>query len=497
MNKQVYQRAMHYLFFFMALVSCPISVIAPMGTWIPVIIFTPFILFRLKEFLINLLENYSFKIILLFLAWILSSTLFFNTQEVRLEKLLHFTALILTGCFLINAISKVQDLKAIIFLFSISFIISALVIIIDLKFKIGLKLWLSDNLDFNNLKNLYTLNSWVGLQEFRQSNSYSINNYLDNTYDRGISALAILSLPLGALCYKYDYKFLSFLIVLVSFITSIFLYNLTVFFSFILIFITFFIFLITKRNFKKLILGVLGIYFFLNPFIIGGLDYKKYAYYEKNIEKKIELNNKKSIYASLITCSYFDKKDFLLFHQNTNCDNPDDLLLNVINQVQRNFYKLRYIVKAKKLYFEKKIIHRLVIWSYTKEKILERPLFGHGAFSSRFIGLDYQITNINNVKMPAISLHPHNNIMQIWLELGLIGLIIFYFFIYSLIKKLDSYNENKIIFSVMPLISFIQVFFIGQLSYGFWQSWWIAIIIINFLLYSMLFKENTPLKKPQ
>ena len=75
MNKQVYQRAMHYLFFFMALVSCPISVIAPMGTWIPVIIFTPFILFRLKEFLINLLENYSFKIILLFFTTILGVSL--------------------------------------------------------------------------------------------------------------------------------------------------------------------------------------------------------------------------------------------------------------------------------------------------------------------------------------------------------------------------------------------------------------------------------------
>ena len=98
--------------------------------------------------------------------------------------------------------------------------------------------------------------------------------------------------------------------------------------------------------------------------------------------------------------------------------------------------------------------------------------------------------------MNAISLHPHNNVMQVWLELGLIGLIIFYFFICGLIKKLDSYNENRIIISIMPLISVIQVFFIGQLSYGFWQSWWIAIIIINFILYSMLFRENTSLKKP-
>ena len=206
----------------MALVACPISVIAPMGTWIPIIIFTPIILFRLKELTTNLKENYSFKIILLFLAWVLSNTLFFNAQEVRLEKLIYFIGLIFTGFFLINAVNKIQNLKAIIFLFTISLILSALIIILDFKFKIGLKLWLSSNLDFNNFKNLYTLHSWVGLQEFRQNNSNSINSYLANTYDRGISALAILSLPLGVLCYKYNYKFLSFVTLLMSFIASIF-----------------------------------------------------------------------------------------------------------------------------------------------------------------------------------------------------------------------------------------------------------------------------------
>lgn len=501
MNNQIYQRVIHYLFYFVALVYCPISVIAPMGTWIPIIIFTPIILLRLKEFLTNLKENYFFKIILLFLVWMLFSTLFFNTQEVRLEKLIHFTLLILTGFFLINAINKIQNLRAVIFLFSISLIISALIIILDFKFKIGLKLWLSYNLDFNNL---YTLNSWVGLQEYRQSNFSSINNYLSNTYDRSISALAVLSLPLATLCYKYHYKFLSFVIILMSFTTSIFFYNLTAFFSYILIFIIFFIFLLAKNNLKNLILAILGIYFFLVPLIIGALDYKKFAYYENNITKNIDSFEKICFKEMELLDGGFASRPsdigetysygFDSLYKINKCAIPDDLLLNDLNQVQRNFYKLAYIAKYKKLLFELKIIHRLVIWSYTKEKILERPFFGHGAFSSRFVGEDYQITNMDNIKMPAISLHPHNNIMQIWLELGLIGIIISYFFIFSLIKKLGSNNENRIIFSVMPLISIIQVFFIGQLSYGFWQSWWIAIIIMNFILYSMLFRENTSLK---
>jgi O-antigen ligase len=137
-----------------------------------------------------------------------------------------------------------------------------------------------------------------------------------------------------------------------------------------------------------------------------------------------------------------------------------------------------------------------MIWSYTKEKILERPLVGHGFFSSRFIGEDYKIIDIKNDKKSAIPLHPHNFIMQVWLELGLLGIIVFYFFIYNLIKRLKPFTEKQFYLSAFPIVSFIQVFFIGQLSYGFWQSWWIAIIIINFMLYSILFADEIEVKKP-
>ena len=86
--------------------------------------------------------------------------------------------------------------------------------------------------------------------------------------------------------------------------------------------------------------------------------------------------------------------------------------------------------------------------------------------------------------------------MQIWLELGLIGIIVFYFFIYNLVKRLNNFTEKQFYLSAFPIVSFIQVFFIGQLSYGFWQSWWIAIIIINFMLYSILFTNTSKIKKP-
>ena len=60
-----------------------------------------------------------------------------------------------------------------------------------------------------------------------------------------------------------------------------------------------------------------------------------------------------------------------------------------------------------------KKLHRLIIWSYVKEKILEKPLIGHGFFSSRNIANKMKETQ-NGTKFQLIPLHPHNGILQIW-----------------------------------------------------------------------------------
>ena len=89
-------------------------------------------------------------------------------------------------------------------------------------------------------------------------------------------------------------------------------------------------------------------------------------------------------------------------------------------------YSLNYYV----LILEEKMLHRRVIWSFSKEKILEKPLFGHGMFSSKVIGDQYKIKNIDNKMLSAIPLHPHNSILQLWLELGVFrNYFILYIFI--------------------------------------------------------------------
>ena len=508
MNEQIYNRVKEYCFRFIALIIFPISLLAPIGTWIPVVLSATIILFSIKYFWTDIKENDSLKVVMVFLIYLLLSTLFFNTQEMQIEKIIHFTILVFSGFILITNIKKSENLKLIVLLFSISLIICALFMILDLKLRLGIKFWLVSNLDSDNFHNAYTIKKWIGLQDFKNNyfdlkTKVYFKNHIDNMYDRGMAVLAILSFPLAALCLKYNYKFFSFIILLVSFITSTFFYNLTIFMSYIVAFTTLIIFFFTKKTFTNLILILLGIYCLALPFLIGSLDYKKFGLYQKNINEKIlSLHNK---YPKIETskCANFDiskrgiDTELAVYKDKTNgCFLHSGLSLYGFINSKKTFSKFIDMINLRKLSFELRFLHRSMIWSYTKEKILERPLVGHGFFSSRFIGEGYKLNDISNKKISAIPLHPHNFIIQIWLELGLIGIIVFYIFIYNLVKRLKSFSEKQFYLSTFPIASVIQGFFIGQLSYGFWQSWWIAIIIINFMLYSILFTNTSKIKKP-
>ena len=132
-------------------------------------------------------------------------------------------------------------------------------------------------------------------------------------------------------------------------------------------------------------------------------------------------------------------------------------------------------------------MHRLIIWSYVKEKILEKPLLGHGFLSSG--GIDNEARDTKNfTKYELIPLHPHNSILEIWLELGVVGIIIFFIFIKILFNRIYNFDRINHKIASVSIISFFQIFFIGQISFSFWQSWWIAVILITFIFYKIVFK---------
>ena len=130
-----------------------------------------------------------------------------------------------------------------------------------------------------------------------------------------------------------------------------------------------------------------------------------------------------------------------------------------------------------------------------KEKILERPLFGHGIFSSRDFGDKYKIINHENKMLSAIPLHPHNSILQLWLELGIFGVGLFYIFICIIINRIYQVKKINRQYAAFSLASLFQIFLIGQFSYGFWQIWWISVIFFSIFIYNVLYKKLLQIRK--
>ena len=483
----------YYSFLFLAAVLSPISVLAPLGTWIPSMIIS-FVLLHNINFNIKDIHNNKLNLgVLFFFAWIYVNFIILNLNLEALEKIIHLSLIFLSGYILERSIIKTKNFNYIIITFSFSLIISAAIIMLDVGLNIGLKLWLSKNLDFNNFNNFYSLKSWITLKEFSLNNADEISNYFDNTYDRGIAIISVLALPIGAFCFFYNYRILGILVILTCFLTSLTFYNYTVLIGYLLVFIVSLL-LILKRNLNiNFFLLFFAIYFITAPLILGQLDYKNFAAYETNIEEE-----KKAITKKYINCKDRGLKKFEAEYKK-NSSVKKDCIKNIY--IFKNFLfskmsmsKVIDFSKYQYYHLSDKIIHRLMIWSFSKEKIFDRPIFGYGVFKTRSVGEEYKIIDKDNNKISAIPLHTHNGILQIWLELGGIGVLLFYYLIFILMKRIHSFSKISRNYSIIVSASLIQIFFIGQLSFGVWQSWWMSIIAITIVLYSLLFTKVKTLK---
>jgi len=123
-------------------------------------------------------------------------------------------------------------------------------------------------------------------------------------------------------------------------------------------------------------------------------------------------------------------------------------------------------------------VHRFVIWEFASQRIFEQPLFGWGLEAARTIpgGHDqiflFQFGD-NPTMGQAMPLHPHNALVQIWLELGLIGLLLIAA-VFSLIVVSIPESANNRAAPATMIAATACAFTIAELGFGIWQGWWMA-----------------------
>jgi len=111
--------------------------------------------------------------------------------------------------------------------------------------------------------------------------------------------------------------------------------------------------------------------------------------------------------------------------------------------------------------------HRLKIWEYTAGLISQKPLFGWGFDSSRYL-------NVRGEGPTAVMpLHPHNGPLQIWLELGAVGAVFAAVLAVAVCIAIDRIiiDRTQRAGALAALASAVTII---CLSYGIWQYWWLS-----------------------
>ena len=127
------------------------------------------------------------------------------------------------------------------------------------------------------------------------------------------------------------------------------------------------------------------------------------------------------------------------------------------------------------------IYPRLVIWQFASNLAMEKPITGHGIRTSRvlsknpnqvpFLYRDNGKLLTGNTK--EIPLHPHNGLIQIWLELGAVGALLVLTIVLCTLQNIKRSKAPKI-FKSLAFAAFMSTLCLISVSYGLWQSWWMG-----------------------
>ena len=117
--------------------------------------------------------------------------------------------------------------------------------------------------------------------------------------------------------------------------------------------------------------------------------------------------------------------------------------------------------------------HRVHVWNFTAERILERPLLGWGFDAARNIPV--QDAKPYRNKTGVMPLHPHNAALQINLELGAPGAVLVAMLLATMIAGAARLNREA---GPAALAMAATALLIALTAYGVWQSQWLALLAL-------------------
>lgn len=134
--------------------------------------------------------------------------------------------------------------------------------------------------------------------------------------------------------------------------------------------------------------------------------------------------------------------------------------------------------------------HRQLIWKFTLDKAMERPIFGHGIDAiNKVENAAEKIPFLNQEFIPS---HPHNWIIEIFAETGAVGLLALIVAVLLLVRQLYGQAiAGRDPAAGWAAIALFGIFWGSSLAnFSFWAAWWQASF---WLLLAILLAANLQL----
>ncbi|MGJ3258561.1 MAG: O-antigen ligase family protein [Rhodospirillales bacterium] len=118
--------------------------------------------------------------------------------------------------------------------------------------------------------------------------------------------------------------------------------------------------------------------------------------------------------------------------------------------------------------------HRYLIWRFAADRAAERPFLGWGFNASRSLPGGHELTGERAELLP---LHPHNAVLQVWLELGVPGLLLLCVVLWRTYMPpgWENFPRRELLIRTLTVTA---VFIAASATFGIWQSWWLATIAL-------------------
>lgn len=113
--------------------------------------------------------------------------------------------------------------------------------------------------------------------------------------------------------------------------------------------------------------------------------------------------------------------------------------------------------------------HRVFIWNFTAEEAAKRPFTGWGLDASRDLASNDERFDAAHSALP---LHPHNAALQIWVELGAIGVLLGGTLLLLVLARQRREPPLAAALDGGLAASFLAI---GFISYGIWQYHWLVV----------------------